>query len=87
MGTTQCPNTCDELGRAAREESERMATLLKEGYQKRLEMAYSGKEFRKSKDEEKAKLEAERQKLESIKQDKEKIKDQVEAPEKEALDR
>lgn len=87
MGTRQCQNTCDELGRAAREESERMATLLKEGYQKRIELANSGKEFRKAKDEEKAKLESERQKLEVIKQEKEKIKEEVEAPEKEALDR
>lgn len=86
-GTVQCSNTCDELGRAAREEGERLAKLLKDGYQKRVEMASSGKEFRKSKDEEKAKLEVERQRLEIIKTEKERIKEEVEAPEKEALER
>lgn len=86
-GTVQCPNTCEELGRAAREVAERQAKLLKEGYQKRLEMSNAGKEFRKQKDEEKAKLEADRQRLEAIKAEKEKVKEAAEIPEKEALDR
>jgi protein kinase C substrate 80K-H len=60
--------------------------LLKEGYEKRVEMASSGKDFRKSKDEEKSKLEAERLRLETIKQEKQRVKEEVEIPEKEALD-
>ena len=33
-----CENTCDEMGRAAREERERMQAIMKEGMIKRKEM-------------------------------------------------
>ena len=33
-----CENTCDEMGRAAREERERMQTIMKEGMVKRKDM-------------------------------------------------
>lgn len=75
------------MGRAAREEAERQAKLAKEGYQKRLELVTKGKAFRKEKEEERTRLDAERQIAETLKNEKQQIKDQVEAPEKEALDK
>lgn len=82
-----CQNTCDELGRAAREETERLTKLAREGYQKRLEMSQKGKEIKQEKDLEKAKLESERVNAEALREAKRKIKDEVEIPEKEALER
>lgn len=83
----QCTNTCEEMGRAAREEAERQAKLAKEGYQKRLDLVSKGKSFKKEKEEERTRLDAERKMAEATKNEKEQLKQQVEEPEKEALER
>ncbi|CAL8143040.1 unnamed protein product [Orchesella dallaii] len=87
VGTLTCSNTCEEMGRAAREEAERQTKLAKEGFQKRLEMISKGKSFRKEKEEERTRLDADRQIAESVKNEKLQLKEQVEQPEKEALEK
>ncbi|CAG7818739.1 unnamed protein product [Allacma fusca] len=86
-GTVTCSNTCLEMGRAAREENERKARLARDGYQKRIEMSQQGKDSRRSKEEERSKLEVDLQQAESQKEDKQRVKEEVEAPEKEALEK
>lgn len=86
-GTKSCPNTCEEMGRAAREEAERQAKLAKEGYQKRLDLVSKGKSYRKEKEEERTRIDAERQMAEALKNEKEQLKQQLEEPEKQALER
>lgn len=44
-----CPNICDELGRAARIEHEKVANIARKGYQKRQELAKEGQALRDSK--------------------------------------
>jgi len=84
-GDVGCPNTCDELGRAAREAAEQATRLAKDGYQKRLEMSQQGKATRQAKEEERSRLETEHKQAESLKEEKLKLKEVAEAPEKAAL--
>jgi len=84
---SHCTNTCDELGRAAREAAEAHARLLKEGFSKRQGMSEEGSRTRKEREQEKARLEAERRRLEALKEEKAKVKEELEIPEKEALER
>ncbi|KAF1763744.1 hypothetical protein GCK72_003689 [Caenorhabditis remanei] len=44
-----CPNICDELGRAARIEREKVANVARKGFQKRQELAKEGQALRDSK--------------------------------------
>lgn len=69
-----CPNICDELGRAARVEREKIANVARKGFQKRQEMAKEGQTLRDSKlkdveplRQERANLEPERSRLEQEK--------------------
>jgi protein kinase C substrate 80K-H len=82
-----CPNTCVEKGRAAREEAAKLAQLVRDGFQKRTEMSIRGREIRKEKEEERSRLEVERQLAETAKEQKLVVKNEMEAPEKEALER
>lgn len=82
-----CQNTCDLLGREAREEAERQTKLIREGFQKRLELSQRGKEIRKEKEDERSQLEVEKQNAESFKDQKLKLKEAAELPEKVALDK
>uniref|UniRef100_A0A1I7T4B5 Glucosidase 2 subunit beta n=1 Tax=Caenorhabditis tropicalis TaxID=1561998 RepID=A0A1I7T4B5_9PELO len=69
-----CPNICDELGRAARIEREKIANVARKGFQKRQELAKEGQTLRDSKlkdveplRQERATLEPERSRLETDK--------------------
>lgn len=48
-GYIRCPNICDEIGKKAREEEEKRLATLKEGYQKRQELAKEGKKMKEEK--------------------------------------
>lgn len=54
-----CPNTCEELGRRAREEEERQKRLQLEGHGKRLEYSKQGKQKREEKISRRSELERE----------------------------
>uniref|UniRef100_A0A8R1I128 Glucosidase 2 subunit beta n=2 Tax=Caenorhabditis japonica TaxID=281687 RepID=A0A8R1I128_CAEJA len=58
-----CPNICDELGRAARVEKERVSAIARKGFAKRKEMARQGQELRASKLKDVEPLRAEKAKL------------------------
>jgi len=81
-----CPNNCEELGRAAREQAEQSARLAREGFTKRIDMSKIGKESRKSKEDERSVLQAELDAAEKIKQARQQMKEEAEKPEKEALE-
>lgn len=79
-GYVQCPNTCKELGAAAREQAEKAAAVAREGYQKRQQLIQAGtkaKEDRKKALDEylrqKAELEPQKAALETKKQETEKL--------------
>jgi protein kinase C substrate 80K-H len=81
-----CPNTCQEMGRAAREAFEAETRVALEGFKIRQSMANEAKlildeKMVKVQDQEKKK-----QELETLKEEKQKLKDDAEAPEKAALD-
>ncbi|UMM15709.1 hypothetical protein L5515_013037 [Caenorhabditis briggsae] len=70
----ECPNICDELGRAARIEREKIASVARKGFQKRQELAKEGQALRDSKlkdveplRQERANIEPERARLETEK--------------------
>ncbi|XP_013413455.1 glucosidase 2 subunit beta isoform X1 [Lingula anatina] len=85
-GETTCVNTCREMGRAMREEQERMKQLLQEGVKIRDDYIKQGKD---AKTEKRARLEAlekEKDEAEAKKNELENIKNEAEKPEKEAKD-
>ena len=85
-GRVSCPNTCSEMGRAAREAAEARTKVIQEGLNKRQVMV---EEARTQLQEKKLRLqekEARKSELEMIKEEKERLKEEAEAPEKEALD-
>lgn len=49
MKTDSCENTCEELGRAAREEAERVQKIYTAGYEIRAQLIVKGKELRQEK--------------------------------------
>ncbi|KAJ8305801.1 hypothetical protein KUTeg_016346 [Tegillarca granosa] len=83
----QCQNNCIELGRALREEREKVRKLQEEGFQKRKQFSEEGK---KNKEEKRVKLqELETQKIEAETQKKEleAKKNEAEEPEKKAKEK
>ena len=85
-GRVSCPNTCSEMGRAAREAAEARTKVIQEGLNKRQIMV---EEARTQLQEKKLRLqekEARKSELEMVKEEKERLKEEAEAPEKEALD-
>lgn len=49
MKTDSCENTCEELGRAAKEEAERVQKIYTAGYEIRAQLIVKGKELRQEK--------------------------------------
>ena len=81
-----CPNTCMELGRAAREAEEARLQVIQEGLNKRQGMVDQARAFleeKRVKLQEKEMLKIE---LEKMKDEKQRLKEEAEVPEKEALD-
>jgi len=81
-----CQNTCEEMGRAAREAFEAASRVALEGFRIRQSMTNEAKivldeKMMQVQDQEKKILE-----LEALKSEKQQLKDDAEAPEKEALD-
>ena len=85
-GLVTCSNTCNELGRAAREAAEARVRVIQEGLNKRQVMV---QEAQTQLEEKKLRLqekETKKSELEAVKEEKQKLKEEAEAPEKEALD-
>lgn len=83
---TQCPNTCEEMGRRAREEYQRQQEMHAQGYNRKLEYSVQGKH----KDEEsRAELSQKEAELETLRAEVDRlaaVRDAAEEPEKAAKD-
>lgn len=80
-----CSNTCEELGREARAEAQRLAELHKAGSHLRAELIQSGNQKRSEMAEKLAQLEKDKAEAEKIKAEKEALKNDLENKENEAL--
>lgn len=80
-----CTNTCDELGREARAEAQRLAELHKAGSQIREDLIEKGNKKRGEMAEQLSQLEKDKAEAEVIKAEKEALKTEIEARENEAL--
>ncbi|XP_049871291.1 glucosidase 2 subunit beta [Pectinophora gossypiella] len=80
-----CRNICEELGREARAEAQRLAELHKAGSQVRIELIEKGNRKRSDMAEQLAQLEKDKADAEKIKAEKESLKSELEAKENEAL--
>ena len=81
-----CGNTCDQLGRSAREAEEARLRVIQEGLNKRQGMVNQAKVMLEEKRVQLQEKEMQKTELEAAKVEKERLKDEAEAPEKEALD-
>lgn len=80
-----CPNNCDELGKEARAEAQRLADLHKAGSHLRQELIEKGNKKRSEMAEQLSQLEKDKSEAEKIKAEKESIKDELESKENEVL--
>lgn len=83
--TGQCSNSCDELGRAEREQRKSQAEMLKKGAAKRSEMVARGQQLKAERESRRRELEQRRQEQEALKKEKEELKEQAESLESEAI--
>jgi len=81
-----CPNTCDELGRAAREADEARVKVIQEGLNKKAGMVSEAKQRLEQKRVQLQEKEMRKAELEKIKDEAQALKEEAEKPEKEALD-
>lgn len=81
---TPCPNTCQELGKKAAEEYQRMRELQEHGYQKRIEYAQQGVQKRQESDARLKEVEAELERVKEEVEELRKAKEEAEEPEKQA---
>ena len=81
-----CPNTCDELGRAAREAEEARVKVIQEGLNKKAGMVNEAKQRLEQKRVQLQEKEMRKAELEKIKDEAQALKEEAEKPEKEALD-
>ena len=81
-----CGNTCDQLGRSAREAEEARLRVIQEGLNRRQGMVNQAKVMLEEKRVQLQEKEMQKTELEAAKVEKERLKDEAEAPEKEALD-
>ena len=81
-----CPNTCDELGRAAREAEEARVKVIQEGLNKKAGMVSEAKQRLEQKRVQLQEKEMRKAELEKIKNEAQALKEEAEKPEKEALD-
>ncbi|CAI4226592.1 unnamed protein product [Auanema sp. JU1783] len=84
--SNSCQNICDELGRSAREERERKATVARNGFKIRQEKALEAQKLKKEKEESVIPLRAEKDSLQPQKQELERIKKEAEDREKALTD-
>lgn len=80
-----CANTCEELGKEAKAEAQRLAELHKAGSHLRLELIEKGNKKRNEIAEQLSQLEKDKAEAEKIKAEKELLKNNLEAKENEAL--
>lgn len=80
-----CANTCDELGREARAEAQRLAELYKAGNHLRLELIEKGNKKRNEMAEQLSQLEKDKAEAEKIRAEKEVLKKELEDKENEVL--
>ncbi|XP_026731877.1 glucosidase 2 subunit beta [Trichoplusia ni] len=80
-----CSNTCEELGREARAEAQRLAELYKAGSHLRVELIEKGNAKRNEMAEQLQQLEKDKSEAEQIKNEKEALKNELESKENEAL--
>ncbi|CAH0399190.1 unnamed protein product [Chilo suppressalis] len=80
-----CSNICEELGREARAEAQRLAEIHKAGSHVRLELIEKGNKRRNEMAEQLSQLESDKAEAEKIKSEKEVLKNELESKENEAL--
>ncbi|XP_028170647.1 glucosidase 2 subunit beta [Ostrinia furnacalis] len=80
-----CSNTCEELGKEARAEAQRLAELHKAGSQLKVDLIEKGNQKRSEMAEQLSQLEKDKAEAEKIKAEKEALKNELEAKENEAL--
>ncbi|XP_068622972.1 glucosidase 2 subunit beta [Battus philenor] len=80
-----CKNTCEEMGREARAEAQRLADLHKAGNHLRLELIEKGNKKRNEMAEQLTQLEKDKSEALKIKAEKEALKNELEAKENEVL--
>lgn len=83
--TVTCSNTCEELGKEAKAEAQRIAELYKAGSHLRLELIEKGNSIRNEMAEQLSQLEKDKAEAEKIKEEKELLKNTLEAKENDAL--
>lgn len=83
----ECVNNCKELGKAAREERDRVKQLQEQGYKTKLTYIEEGRKNREEKRNELEQLEKERIEIEAVKVEMEGKKNEAEGPEKEAKEK
>ncbi|XP_067001221.2 glucosidase 2 subunit beta [Anabrus simplex] len=82
-----CINNCNELGRAARVEAQKLAELRKQGSELKVQLSKRGKQIRQEKQERLNQLEKDKEEAEKIKQEKESLKLAAELLENNALEK
>ncbi|KPJ19450.1 Glucosidase 2 subunit beta [Papilio machaon] len=80
-----CKNTCEEMGREARAEAQRLADLHKAGNHLRLELIEKGNKKRNEMAEQLSQLEKDKTEAIKIKEEKESLKNELEVKENEVL--
>ncbi|EGD76348.1 hypothetical protein PTSG_01048 [Salpingoeca rosetta] len=86
-GLILCENTCEEAGRAAREEAERMRRVQREGFAQKQTLIQQGQQAKQEKAARKAQLEQEVEEVARKVDDLEQKKMDVETPEREAKEK
>lgn len=81
---TRCDNTCREMGRAAREEAERVKKLIEEGFEIQKEYCQLGNDAKQQNQARLADLEKHKSEAEERKKELQALKEEAEIPEKEA---
>lgn len=83
--STTCSNTCEELGKEARAEAQRISELYKAGSYLRMELIEKGNSKRNEMAEQLSQLEKDKAEAEKMREEKEALKNELEAKENEAL--
>ncbi|XP_066256480.1 glucosidase 2 subunit beta [Euwallacea similis] len=81
-----CPNTCLEVGKAAREEAARRAELYKAGKQLRADLVQQGQKMKSEKQKKLSELQRNQEEAEKVKAEREEIKERAEEAENKALE-
>jgi len=82
-----CVNNCNELGKVARVEAQKLAKLMKLGYEMRVQLSKKGKELKQEKKERLEQLEKDKDEADSMRKEKEALKLAAEELENVALEK